>query len=50
LVELLGGCYWLVDLGSTNGTERGGARVTRVPIGEGDVFQICGQSLWMGYR
>jgi hypothetical protein len=50
LIELVGGCFWLVDLGSTNGTERGGERVTRVPIGDGDHFEICGHSLWMSYR
>jgi FHA domain len=41
VIELCEGRYFLVDLGSTNGTFVNGERITRVPIGDGDVVRIC---------
>jgi hypothetical protein len=35
-----GSTYWLVDLGSTNGTEVGGRRVQRVRLDDGSQFTI----------
>ncbi len=37
------GEYWLVDLGSTNGTRHRGRRIPgTVPLADGDVIEICG--------
>jgi pSer/pThr/pTyr-binding forkhead associated (FHA) protein len=35
-----GSTYWLVDLGSTNGTEVDGRRVQRVRLADGSSFTI----------
>jgi pSer/pThr/pTyr-binding forkhead associated (FHA) protein len=35
-----GSTYWLVDLGSTNGTEVDGRRVQRVRLDDGSQFTI----------
>ena len=35
-----GSTYWLVDLGSTNGTEVDGRRVQRVRLADGSRFTI----------
>ncbi len=45
MVEFLGGNYFMVDLGSTNGVEFNGQRVQRQPINEGDVFRVCDHEL-----
>ncbi len=40
LVELVGGAFWLVDLGSTNGPVYKGQRVSRLQLQNGDEFDI----------
>jgi pSer/pThr/pTyr-binding forkhead associated (FHA) protein len=35
-----GSVYWLVDLGSTNGTEVDGKRVSRARLGDGSRFTV----------
>ena len=50
LVEFLNGGYFMVDMGSTNGVTYNGDRVTRQPIGEGDLFRICDHDLQFTYR
>ncbi len=43
LVHEQGGEFWLVDLGSTNGTMHQGRRVRQpVPLGDGDLIEISG--------
>jgi pSer/pThr/pTyr-binding forkhead associated (FHA) protein len=44
VIELAGGAFWLVDLGSTNGPLVKGKRVARHQLKDGDEFQI-GESL-----
>jgi FHA domain len=41
VIEEQGGAYYLVDLGSTNGTFVNGWRITRKAIADGDVARIC---------
>ena len=50
IIEIHDGRYFLVDLGSMNGTLLNGARVERAPIGEGDVMRICNHELRFSYR
>jgi hypothetical protein len=45
LIEHAGGCYYLVDMGSTNGIEYQGRRVARRQIAHGDQFRICDHEL-----
>jgi len=40
LVELSGGAFWLIDLGSTNGPVYKGKRVDRLRLTSGDEFEI----------
>jgi Ca-activated chloride channel family protein len=40
VIELSGGVFWLVDLGSTNGPLVQGKRVTRHPLADRDEFSI----------
>lgn len=40
LVELVGGAFWLVDLGSTNGPVHNGQRVSRLQLSNGVEFEI----------
>jgi hypothetical protein len=40
MIELVGGAFWLVDLGSTNGPIVRGARVTRHELRPGDEFFV----------
>lgn len=47
MIEFVGGIYYMVDLGSTNGIEFHGQRVQRKPIEHGDVFKICDHQLVM---
>jgi neural Wiskott-Aldrich syndrome protein len=49
LVEFMGGQYFMVDMGSTNGVEYMGQRVARHPIAEGDVFRVCDHELRFSY-
>lgn len=50
MVELVGGQYVMVDLGSTNGVEYHGQRISRKVIAEGDIFQICNHQIQFTYR
>ncbi|MBI2391359.1 MAG: FHA domain-containing protein [Deltaproteobacteria bacterium] len=50
MVEFQNGVYYMVDLGSTNGVEYQGQRVTRKAIAEGDVFRICDHDVLFTYR
>src|SRR5262249_17369318 len=50
MVEYLNGVYYLVDMGSTNGVEFAGERITRRAISEGDIYTICGHEIRFTYR
>ena len=50
MIEFQNGVYYMVDLGSTNGVEFHGQRVTRKAIAEGDVFRICDHEVVFTYR
>jgi pSer/pThr/pTyr-binding forkhead associated (FHA) protein len=50
MVEFQNGVYYMVDLGSTNGVEYQGQRVTRKAIVEGDTFRICDHEVVFTYR
>jgi len=50
MIEYSDGQFWMVDLGSTNGVEFGGQRITRKSIVEGDLFVICGHEIRFSYR
>jgi hypothetical protein len=41
MIERQGGLYWLVDMGSVNGTYVNGERISRKALAEGDVARIC---------
>jgi hypothetical protein len=41
MVEFHSGQYYMVDLGSTNGVEYNGQRITKQLIVDGDTFRIC---------
>ncbi|HVK62976.1 MAG TPA: FHA domain-containing protein, partial [Polyangium sp.] len=50
MVEYLNGQYYMVDMGSTNGVEFNGQRITRKVIGEGDSYRICDHEVRFSYR
>jgi len=50
MVELHGGQYFIVDMGSTNGVEHNGQRIARRPIAEGDVVRICDHEVKFTFR
>ncbi|MBK7396651.1 MAG: FHA domain-containing protein [Myxococcales bacterium] len=50
MIEFQNGVYYMVDLGSTNGVEFHGQRVTRKAIAEGDLFRICDHEVLFTYR
>ena len=50
MIEFQNGVYYMVDLGSTNGVEFHGQRVTRKAIVEGDVFRICDHEVVFTFR
>ena len=50
MVEFLNGQYYMVDMGSTNGVEYNGQRISRKPIAEGDVYRICDHEVRFTYR
>lgn len=50
MVEFQNGVYYMVDLGSTNGVEYQGQRVTRKAIAEGDSFRICDHEVVFTFR
>ena len=45
-----GGNWWLVDLGSTNGTELNGKRVQRSKLADGDTITLGATDLVFGKR
>ena len=49
MIEYSGGQYYMVDMGSTNGVEFAGQRVSRRQIGDGEVCSICEHSLRFTY-
>jgi FHA domain len=50
MVEFQNGVYFMVDMGSTNGVEYNGQRISRKQIGEGDSFRICDHEMRFTYR
>ena len=50
MVEFLNGQYYMVDMGSTNGVEYNGQRISRKAIVEGDLFRICDHEVRFSYR
>jgi hypothetical protein len=50
MIEFQNGVFYMVDLGSTNGVEYHGQRVTRKAIAEGDVFRICDHEVAFTFR
>jgi len=50
MIEFLNGQYYMVDMGSTNGVEYNGQRISRQPIGEGDIYRICDHEVRFTYR
>ncbi len=50
MIEFVGGSYFMVDMGSTNGVEFQGQRVQRKAIREGDLFRICDHELSMSFH
>jgi len=50
MIEFLNGQYYMVDMGSTNGVEFQGQRVSRRAISEGDVFRICDHEVRFTYH
>lgn len=50
MIEYQAGAYYIVDMGSTNGIEFGGQRVTRKQIVEGDVCKICDYEFRFTFR
>jgi pSer/pThr/pTyr-binding forkhead associated (FHA) protein len=50
MVEYLNGQFYMVDMGSTNGVEFNGQRITRKAIAEGDVYRICDHEVRFTYR
>lgn len=49
-VEQQDGVYWLVDMGSTNGTRVNGQPIQRRAIADGDVASICDHEIRFSYR
>jgi len=49
-IEQHDGVYYLVDMGSTNGTVVNGQLVQRRAIAEGDVAKICDHEIRFSYR
>jgi hypothetical protein len=50
MVEFINGQYYMVDMGSTNGVEYNGQRISRKAIAEGDLFRICDHEIRFSYR
>jgi pSer/pThr/pTyr-binding forkhead associated (FHA) protein len=50
MVEYDSGTYFIVDMGSTNGIEHNGQRITRKPVAEGDLVKICDHEVRFTYR
>lgn len=49
-IELAGGAYYIVDLGSRNGIGANGLRIHKKQIVEGDKFDIGGHLLSFSFR
>lgn len=49
-IEQQDGVYYLVDMGSTNGTMVNGVPVQRRPIADGDVAKICEHEIRFSFR
>ncbi len=41
MIEFQNGIYFMVDMGSTNGVEYNGQRISKQLIADGDTFRIC---------
>ena len=50
MVELAQGTHFIVDMGSTNGVEFHGQRISRKAIEEGDVYSVCGHEIRFSFR
>lgn len=50
VVEFIGGVFYMVDMGSTNGIEFAGQRVHRKAIQHGDVYKICDHQIVCSYQ
>lgn len=50
VVEFVGGVFYMVDMGSTNGIEFAGQRVHRKAIQHGDVYKICDHQIVCSYQ
>ncbi len=50
VIEERGGAYFLVDMGSTNGTFVNGARIERKALADGDVALICEHEIRFAFR
>jgi hypothetical protein len=50
MVELVNGTFYIVDLGSTNGVEYNGQRISRKIVNEGDIYSICDHQLVFTFR
>ena len=50
MVEFTGGQYFMVDMGSTNGVEYLGQRISRRPIADGDVYSVCDHAIRFTYQ
>lgn len=50
MVEFINGQYYMVDMGSTNGVEYNGQRISRKAIAEGDLYRICDHEIRFSYR
>jgi hypothetical protein len=50
MVELSQGTHFIVDMGSTNGVEFRGQRISRKAIEEGDVYSVCGHEIRFSFR
>jgi pSer/pThr/pTyr-binding forkhead associated (FHA) protein len=50
MIEFDGTSYFIVDLGSTNGLEYQGQRVSRKALADGDLIRICDHELSFQFR
>jgi hypothetical protein len=50
IIEQQQGVYYLVDMGSTNGTQVNGQTISRKAIAEGDVVRICDHEMRFTFR
>jgi hypothetical protein len=50
IIEQQQGVYYLVDMGSTNGTQVNGEAISRKAIAEGDIVRICDHEMRFTFR